>query len=424
MSITTINDIFKFKDNNDQISASLENGNTLSQACAEVGLTNNNTSFITEQMTKLMNNSLFQQNTVGRLGWGNNITHNGQTQCGVYTVATGGRAKIDIDLNDDGEISEDEKGVDAAQAMAASYDSELDLYIEDSIQEFIEKYCGNDTAFWWDGRGFMQPEMQEKLYQEYGIVINQVGDDRRTYSFSLVDQDGNVLEDANGNKGSILWGDWVIPDGFAQGAELNLSSILDSIGYDCVSKADFAFNEELGGEAGYNAMIEALHEDVANTLDLTSSSAYTGEESKYTQISDRKVDDMYGATQIISLASGGGTGNTVVDKTTNKMIDILTDMGIDMKDIYEGVENVKDATKEVVDKAKELLGVKSDDEKEEKTEDNDEIIEEAVEEYEKRFQEASKVSAEENEEIDTDKLAKEVAEEFGIDIDILMDEIK
>ena len=109
MSINLYLDSALFKDDNDQISTALNNGSSLSEACASVGLENNNTSLITQQMQTLMQSSLFERTGVGRLGWNGNITHNGQTQCGVYTVATGGRTTVDIDLDGDGVIQDDEK---------------------------------------------------------------------------------------------------------------------------------------------------------------------------------------------------------------------------------------------------------------------------------------------------------------------------
>ncbi len=416
MAITNIIDPLKFKDQNDQISNGLKDGKSLNDACAEAGLS---TDFITKQMHALMGNSLFNQSDDIVLGWGGKLQYDGQTQCGVYTVATGGRAKIDIDLNGDGVISEDEKEVDAAQAMAASYDSVLDLYIEDSIQKFIREELNGDTSFWWDGRGFMTEEAQKRLMDEYGIKVTQVGEDRRTYSFSLVDENGNVVEDANGKKASILWGDWVIPDGYAQGAELNLSSILDSIGYDCISKADFVFNEELGGEEAYNEMIKALHTDAANTLDLTSSSAYTGEESKYMQISKMQLSQMYGATKIISLASGGGSS-----KIDNAIFDALIDFAIENDIDIEELIDEKDSFEKAKEKVKKAIIEKTGTEETIKNiEDNTKALLEAVEAYQEKFEEISE-TLEEGEEIDIEELAEEIADKYEIDIQDLLEEIE
>ena len=418
MSINLYLDSALFKDDNDQISTALNNGSSLSEACASVGLENNNTSLITQQMQTLMQSSLFERTGVGRLGWNGNITHNGQTQCGVYTVATGGRTTVDIDLDGDGVIQDDEKNVDGAQAMAASYDSVLDLYIEDCIQKFIQENCGSDTSFWWEGRGFMQPEMQDKLYEEYGIVIDQIGDDRRTYSFSLVDKDGNVVEDANGKKASILWGDWVIPDGFAQGAELNLSSILDSIGYDCISKADFVFNEELGGEDAFDKMVNNLHTDVSNLLNLTNSSAYTGEEAQYSRISDMQTSQMYGDTQIISLATGGAISNE-----NGESIDISKLANL-AEDILPKEETEKEAEEDKDKKDEKVKTKSSDSEKTEQTsektpQNNDEILKEAISDYQDKLEKA----LEENPEADEKEIAKKVAKEYDIDFNDILQNI-
>lgn len=404
MTIATFNDLSKYrKDGNDQISDALKKGSSLEEACSEVGLTGNNTSFITKQMRELMKSSVFNQSDDVLLGHNGGIQHDGQTQCGVYTIATGGRAKIDIDLNNDGEISEDEKGIDAAQAMAASYDSELDLYIEDSIQKFIKEELNGDTSYWWDGHGFMTEEAQKKLYDQYGIVITQIGDDRRTYSFSLVDEEGNVVEDANGNKASILWGDWVIPDGYAQGAELNLSSILDSIGYDCVSKADFVFNEELGGEDGYNAMIAAFHQDAMNLLD--------GKETKYMQKGDTKVEQMYGNTEIITLATGGGK---ISSEELSELAKLARQFDINLNEIYSE-EDSKEEAKAKLEEALKKAGASEKQIKEAQDKDAAKALDEAVKEYQERL--------EENPDTNQEDLLKEIAEEFGVDVDVLEEEI-
>jgi hypothetical protein len=63
-----------------------------------------------------------------------------------------------------------------------------------------------------------------------------------------------ILEDAAGKKGSIIFADCLTSDGTAQGAEMNLSSILDQMGYECVSKADF-----MGQEQQYYDLLENIY---------------------------------------------------------------------------------------------------------------------------------------------------------------------
>ena len=98
-------------------------------------------------------------------------------------------------------------------------------------------------------------------------------------------EEGNVMVDENGNEGSILFGDWVIPDGYAQGAEQNLSSMLDLMGYDCISKADF-----IGNEDKYDQVLSIVEENIKN-------GAYS--------YSDKKVSDIYGEAK--AFASGQGS---------------------------------------------------------------------------------------------------------------------
>ena len=84
----------------------------------------------------------------------------------------------------------------------------------------------------------------------------------------MVDDLGNIIEDTMGNKASIIWGDWVIPDGFAQGAELNLSSMLDLMGYECISKADF-----IGHDAEYQQLLSTVESEM-NKLDAGQQTTY------------------------------------------------------------------------------------------------------------------------------------------------------
>lgn len=136
-------------------------------------------------------------------------------------------------------------------------------------------------------KGFLCPEAIAELKAK-GIQVDSVGDadadiqfSKRVYSFSLVDKDGNVLVDENGKKGSILFADCIIPDGYAQGAEVNLSSILDVMGKDCLSKADF-----IGHEDEYYKLLEEVGANV--------------QAGKYG--SSGKINDIYGKTMDIQTA--------------------------------------------------------------------------------------------------------------------------
>ena len=180
--------------------------------------------------------------------------------------------KVDYDVDGDGQA---EDGVKLADAIALSCDSELDLYIQDALENVMKNHGCNLRDLFGTKNSVGLQELAK-----LGIKVDAVGDDanwqNRTYSFSLVDlsevgdynndgvQDLNdtlaamygdeenglepmdlkVLEDANGKKGSFIFSDCLVPDGTSQGAELNLSSILDSLGYECLSKADFTENPQ------------------------------------------------------------------------------------------------------------------------------------------------------------------------------------
>lgn len=220
-----------------------------------------------------------QSSSLFKLHKNTGVEGGSETISGLDCVARGGRYKIEMDTDDDGELEE----VSAAEAMAASFDSELDLYIEDVLHQAIEKF---GTKFYWGG-SFKSQEAQD-FFAQHGIRVDQINN--RTYTFSLVDDEGNVLEDSEGGKGSILFGDWVIPDGYAQGSELNLSSLLDQMGYDCISKADF-----IGHEDDYNKVLAAVQENLDKGL---------------YEASERKVSDIYGgATTSFSTGHAGSSGS-------------------------------------------------------------------------------------------------------------------
>ena len=217
--------------------------------------------------------------------------------------------KISMDTDGNGEY----KDVGLLEAIANSFDSELDLYIQDKLEQVIAKYGSCSTQY-----------LSDKALAElksYGIVVENVGTTNRVYSFSLVDEDGNVLTDANGKKGSIIFGDCIVPDGYAQSAEVQLASILDCMGYDCISKADF-----IGREDEYWEVLAQVQENINNGL-------YEGKgntNSIYKNVSDiaNALSYLWGGNGHFSgeyLGSGSGSGQEgvsggqeVVDKQTEK----------------------------------------------------------------------------------------------------------
>lgn len=230
---------------------------------------------------KLQNDSQFESiygnNNATKMGSGNSIIHGNQTVSGLECVANGGRYKIEVGVDTDNDGKNDTmEEVSAAEAMARSFDCEADLYIEAKLMDIIAE-CG--TKFY-DGSGFLSDYAIDKL-KESGISVGKINN--RTYTFSMLDNEGNVLKDGEG-EASIMWGDWVIPDGYAQGAENNLSSLLDMMGYDCISRADFTSMGKAGdnGTELYNYVIKQVEQKWKN-----------GEYDS----SKNKLEDMYGGVK-------------------------------------------------------------------------------------------------------------------------------
>lgn len=225
-----------------------------------------------------------------------------QTVCGIQKIVENQDWKVNVN-------GEDMRLVDA---IADSFDSELDLYIESVVQEIIGRDgLGSTTKF--ENSGFLSPDARREMAAK-GIRVDAIGDSdgkftNRVYSFSLVDmsecpkgvdpyewmyseegKEAKVLTDANGNEGSIILSDCVIPDGYYQGAEVNLSSILDAMGADAFTKADF-----IGKEDEYNKLISDVEAGLAN--------------GKYS--AGQSLNDLYNATKDVAqskydLWHGGG----------------------------------------------------------------------------------------------------------------------
>ena len=246
--------------------------------------------------------------------------------------------RVDMDINGDGTI---EQGISIADAIALSCDSELDLYIQHELENIIEKYgpeCNYNLRAMFGSKE--SPAYKELL--KLGIRADAVGDDEawqnRTYAFSLVDtssistetkdrlaeleakgnltaeeqeeldaiyeeyesviysEDAKILEDEFGGKGSFIFSDCLIPDGTANGAEINLASILDTMGYECISKADFVDNPD-----EYFALMEEIGTNLENNQ-------YTGS-STATDIYSENILDMQTAVRAVYTANGHAYGN-------------------------------------------------------------------------------------------------------------------
>ncbi len=240
--------------------------------------------------------------------------------------------KVDMDVDGDGVI---DQGVSLADAIAASFDSELDLYIEQQLQAVMAKYECYDIFSLFGSEN----SQAIKDLAALGIRADAVGDDEhwqnRTYSFSLVEvpenfdelspeeqmeivyaDDAKILEDANGKKGSMIFADCLVPDGMAQGAELNLSSILDTMGYDCISKADF-----IGREDEYYALMNELGEDINNGV-------YTSDGTTHADIYSENTLKIWVATRARNTANGDAPGQWSQHLTFEATLDRINRFGL------------------------------------------------------------------------------------------------
>lgn len=169
----------------------------------------------------------------------------------------------------------EEKQVELNQAIADSYDSVLDLV----LKEKLKKVLGDGN---WKIKDLGTPKMQAKL-KAAGIEFKTL--DHRIYTFSLVDDDGNVIQDENGHLAQIIMTDKVLPDGYMQGTDKNWNAVLDSVGYNCVSELDYTEEEW--------AQIQQL-------ADLDNSELGTS--------SGKKTTDVYKNAKVVNSGNFGGAG--------------------------------------------------------------------------------------------------------------------
>lgn len=275
-----------------------------------------------DALKNLINNASLFGSSVG--------AYESRMVCAVEELVNNEEWRIAMDIDGDGE----QDSVKLADAIAASFDSELDLYIQEKVNDVIEKYGASSKV------GYLTENALKEL-ASYGIRVDSIGDlesiTNRVYSFTLVDvpddiaaqgadaihnwlynteegKNAKAIEDANGKKGSYIFGDCLIPDGCAQGAEINLSSILDQMGYDCISKADFIGNEE-----EYFKLIESIDQDRLNGW---SSGMFT--------VGDETMSDLYGNRKDIlqsvhDLWAGSGAAPGVYGTGGGVGADGLTD---------------------------------------------------------------------------------------------------
>ena len=157
-------------------------------------------------------------------------------------------------------------GKETTDAMAASYDSVLDLVLDQKLNNALEDIFGKDCKMPdWDSI----MNCANRLKKEYGIVIEQNAD--RMFWVSLVDENGNVIKDENGNLAQVKKTDHMLPDGLAQKNEIFASGALDMMGYDCVSFLDLSAEEY----DQVKAMAQMKNSDIGDSSGKKSRQAWT-----------------------------------------------------------------------------------------------------------------------------------------------------
>lgn len=165
---------------------------------------------------------------------------------GIRKMLNKERGNLTYDMNHDGILDT----VDTAQAIANSFDSVLDLYIQKEVQYCVKKF-GRSTGL----DGYLSDEALAYLKSKH-IEVNDVENSAlngKVWAFSLVDDNGNILQDENGNLGSCIFADGLNADGYMEDIEMQFPSILDELGYDCLSRADFN-----GTDEEYEAMLQKI----------------------------------------------------------------------------------------------------------------------------------------------------------------------
>ena len=189
--------------------------------------------------------------------------------------------EIDYDVDGDGQLDR----MSLMDAVAASNDSILDLYINEQFEKVLADLKINK---WTDITGpagvralalkGIRVEAVQGLdtgTRAYALSLIDVPDDIRALmnkpESELTDEEiqrivdavndpnAKVLKDADGKLGSCLKTDNTTADGYVQPTELNLQSELDLMGYDCLSKADF-----IGHEDEYYAIMAEIESGLRN----------------------------------------------------------------------------------------------------------------------------------------------------------------
>ena len=170
------------------------------------------------------------------------------------------KAGLNAVLKGKGSITYGGKKMSLAQGIANSFDSMLDLYIQDAVVKAWQSCNKKDGAV--DLKNFLKEGSKGRAaLAAMGIVVNDVKvdglDGAQAWSFSLVDKNGNIMKDSDGKLGSCIFGDILNADGMIQNAELNFPNILDELGYECITKADFK-----GTDTEFYDMIKEIEKEI------------------------------------------------------------------------------------------------------------------------------------------------------------------
>lgn len=146
--------------------------------------------------------------------------------------------------------------------VAQSYDTVLDLVLDAKLSAAIADIFKGDTDPNWES--LCKSGNAGRLLKEYGIQIVKTGD--RQYCFSLVDENGNVIQDSEGHLAQVYKNDYLMPDGQCQQNEVHVSAALDAMGFDCWSVLDLSKEE-------YQMVLEMAK---MNNSDLGTASQFKG----------------------------------------------------------------------------------------------------------------------------------------------------
>ena len=122
---------------------------------------------------------------------------------------------------------------------AQSYDSVLDLVLDAKLTAAIADIFHGDTDPNWES--LASSGNAGRLLRDYGIKVVKCAD--RQWSFSLVDENGNVIQDENGHLAQVYKNDYLMPDGQCQQNEVHVAEALDAMGFDCWSALDLSAEE-------------------------------------------------------------------------------------------------------------------------------------------------------------------------------------